>query len=274
MSNSAKGRKHSEETINLIRLANVGINSPSFGRKWSEKTKALYTLARLGKSFLSESMKAKMSEQSGTSLSVLDLKTNETSVYPSIKKAAEAMGVSQPAITKRLSKNLDTFVVKKKYQVKKVNRPQGTNDNDISIVQSQPSKPVNSRVPNGKRSMSTSSRCVPAIPVKTYSNPDKEKELIVNDNKGLAGIYRWVHIESGESFVGSSTKLNTRFRQYFNYNHIAYPKRNLRIYRALLKHGYSGFRLEILEYCPIDILIQREQFYFDKFNPVACVIIY
>lgn len=39
------------------------------------------------------------------------------------------------------------------------------------------------------------------------------------------------------------------------------------IYKALLKHGYSGFRLEILEECSVDILIQREQFYFDKFKP-------
>jgi group I intron endonuclease len=76
MSNSAKGRKHTEDTKNLFSLAKIGINNPNFGKTRSEKTKALYTLARLGKSFLSESMKAKMSERSGLSLSVLDLKTN------------------------------------------------------------------------------------------------------------------------------------------------------------------------------------------------------
>lgn len=190
MSNSAKGRKLTEETKKLLSLANKGINNPNFGKTRSEKTKALYTLARLGKSFLSESMKAKMSEESGTPLSVLDLKTNETSVYPSVKKAAEAMGVSQPAITKRLSKNLDTFVVKKQYQVKKVNKLLETNDKSIDIVRSQAYKPVNSGVSNGKRSMSTSSRCVPVIPVKFYSNPDLDKELIVNENNGRTGVYR------------------------------------------------------------------------------------
>ena len=44
-----------------------------------------------------------MSEESGTALRVLDLKTNEISVYTSIKKAADRMGVTQPAVSKRLS---------------------------------------------------------------------------------------------------------------------------------------------------------------------------
>lgn len=113
--------------------------------------------------------------------------------------------------------------------------------------------------------MSTSSE--QQVPVKVYINADKAKELIINENKGRAGIYRWVHIESGKSYIGSSINLHTRFRQYFNYNHISYPKRNLIIYKALLKYGYAEFNLEILDYCSIEVLIQREQFYFDKFKP-------
>lgn len=111
--------------------------------------------------------------------------------------------------------------------------------------------------------MSTSS----SVPFRVYLNPDKEKDLIVNENKGRTGVYRWVHIESGKSYIGSSNKLNIRFKQYFNYNHISYPKRNLIIYKALLKYGYAGFRLEILEYCYSEVLLQREQFYFEKFSP-------
>lgn len=41
--------------------------------------------------------------------------------------------------------------------------------------------------PISKRTMSTSSK---PVPVKVYLNPDKEKELIVNENKGRTGIYR------------------------------------------------------------------------------------
>jgi len=39
------------------------------------------------------------------------------------------------------------------------------------------------------------------------------------------------------------------------------------ICKALLKYGYVGFRLEILEYCPSSIVLAREQFYLDKLNP-------
>jgi len=61
--------------------------------------------------------------------------------------------------------------------------------------------------------------------------------------------------------------LSIRFKQYFNYNHISRPKPTLRIYRALLKHGYAEFRLEILEYCSPGVLLEREQFYFDTLSP-------
>lgn len=67
---------------------------------------------------------------------------------------------------------------------------------------------------NGKRTMSTSSK---PVPVRVYPYPDKEKELIVNENKGRTGVYRWVHIESEKSYIGSSIKLNIRFKQYFKF---------------------------------------------------------
>ena len=103
--------------------------------------------------------------------------------------------------------------------------------------------------------------------VRVYDNPDKEKESIVNENKGRTGIYRWVHIKSGKSYIGSSSNLSIRFKQYLNYNHLAYPKRNMAIYKALLNYGYGGFKLEILEYCSPEVLIQREQYYFDTYYP-------
>lgn len=187
MSNSAQGRKHTEEAKNLISLANKGMNNPNFGKTHSKEVRALITLAKLGKSILSESVKAKMSQESGTALRVIDLETNEISVYTSIKKAAEGMGVSQPAVSKRLSKSEDSFVVKKRYQVEKVKDQSVINDKSINIPRSGRCIPVNYQVSNGKRTMSTSSK---PVPVRVYINSDKEKESIVYENKGRTGIYR------------------------------------------------------------------------------------
>ncbi len=50
-------------------------------------------------------------------------------------------------------------------------------------------------------------------------------------------------------------------------------RNNSIIYRALLKYGYSKFRLEILEYLPVGVsleksnIIGKEQYYLNKFKP-------
>lgn len=121
MSNTHKGHKLTEETKNLLSLANKGVNNPNFGKKHSAETKALISLARLGKSFISKSIKDKMSIDRGTAIRVLDLNTNEVSVYTSITRAAEYMGVTQPLLSKRLKETQGSIIVKKRFQVEKVN---------------------------------------------------------------------------------------------------------------------------------------------------------
>jgi len=39
------------------------------------------------------------------------------------------------------------------------------------------------------------------------------------------------------------------------------------INKALLKYGYSQFKLDILEYCDTKDIVKREQYYIDYFNP-------
>ena len=39
------------------------------------------------------------------------------------------------------------------------------------------------------------------------------------------------------------------------------------ICKAILKYGRNNFRLEILEYCNLDILLEREQYYIDLLKP-------
>jgi group I intron endonuclease len=54
--------------------------------------------------------------------------------------------------------------------------------------------------------------------------------------------------------------------KYFNLSYLK-SRETLVINRALIKHGYSNFSLDILEYCDKANLTEREQYYMDKLNP-------
>lgn len=101
----------------------------------------------------------------------------------------------------------------------------------------------------------------------TYTNADTQKESILNDNKSKAGVYCWTHLESGKKYVGSSIDLYRRFMQYYNIKYITRAAESSLICRALLKYGYSSFKLEILEYCDPSTIIEREQYYIDLLKP-------
>jgi group I intron endonuclease len=67
---------------------------------------------------------------------------------------------------------------------------------------------------------------------------------------------------NGKSYIGSSVNLDRRF--YIYYSQYNLNKHNMLIHRALLKYGYSNFKLEILEYCNRDSVRAREQYYLDN----------
>jgi group I intron endonuclease len=113
-----------------------------------------------------------------------------------------------------------------------------------------------------RRTYSTNS---PVVPVKIYANADKNKLQILKENKGKAGVYRFTNKENGQSYVGSSTDLGRRMREYFNYNHLI--SKNMIINKALLKYGCSSFSLEIMEYCESSEAVAREQNYLDLLKP-------
>lgn len=88
---------------------------------------------------------------------------------------------------------------------------------------------------------------LPTVPVKTYSNADINKPQIVEENRNKAGIYRWVNLINNKTYIGSSVNLSERLLDYFQMSQLL--KNRTPITYALLKYGYSNFRLEILEYC-------------------------
>jgi excinuclease UvrABC nuclease subunit len=46
--------------------------------------------------------------------------------------------------------------------------------------------------------------------------PDMDKSEIINDNKNKAGVYQWIHKESGNTYVGSAADLSKRLKYYYN----------------------------------------------------------
>lgn len=74
----------------------------------------------------------------------------------------------------------------------------------------------------GFATITSSSRCVMSsvsmkgtFGVKTYLDLENRK-TIFRDNKGKSGIYRFVNLRSGKTYIGSSVDLTRRFRDYFS----------------------------------------------------------
>lgn len=101
---------------------------------------------------------------------------------------------------------------------------------------------------------------------KKYENMDTQKLQILAENKGKSGVYLIRNLKNNKFYVGSSLDIRRRFKEYFNVNHLL-RRGKLPICAALSKYGYSLFSVEIIEYCDISILLEREQFYLNLLKP-------
>jgi hypothetical protein len=111
-----KGRTLSEETKAKISEA------LSIGKIHSEETKAIIGAIHTGKIVSSETkvkISEAISEVKGTPLKVLDLETNETSIFSSTAKAGEMIGVTRQALHYYLKKS-SSFVLKGRYMIEKI----------------------------------------------------------------------------------------------------------------------------------------------------------
>lgn len=104
------------------------------------------------------------------------------------------------------------------------------------------------------------------VPVLTYQNMDSDKLNAVYENKGKSGIYRMINLTNNKVYVGSSVNLGRRFSSYYSFKYIDRWKTSI-ICKALIKYGYAKFTLEVLEYCPVENLLEREQYYLDLLKP-------
>lgn len=116
-------------------------------------------------------------------------------------------------------------------------------------------------------------------PIKKYPNAEKYKSIIYKENRNKSGIYRWINLITGRSYIGSSINLGNRFKDYFSPYKLkkALKTSKSMIYSSFLKNGSLNYKLEILEYRTFPdnisekekrkILLEREQHYLDIFKP-------
>jgi hypothetical protein len=112
------------------------------------------------------------------------------------------------------------------------------------------------------------------LPVIVYSNAETDRPQIRplwgSDNKNKAGVYKWIHKESGKIYIGSAVDLSKRLSNYYKVSTL--KTWDNYISRALILHGYSSFSLTILEFVDIsnlslkeskNLILSREQFHLD-----------
>jgi len=79
------------------------------------------------------------------------------------------------------------------------------------------------------------------VPVKIYENADISNNHVIKDNINKSGVYRWVNLLTGKSYIGSSVNLRKRFYDYFNLRHLEARKKYSVIYSTLLKKWLLKF---------------------------------
>lgn len=81
-----------------------------------------------------------------------------------------------------------------------------------------------------------------------------------------SGIYMLINSENNKRYVGSSKNLYDRLHQHFH--NLKYNKHHsLHLQASYNKYGESNFEYEVLEFCDLENLYEREQYYLDILHP-------
>lgn len=82
----------------------------------------------------------------------------------------------------------------------------------------------------------------------------------------LSGIYKITHIQSGRFYIGSAKNFKSRWNTHKQ--DLAKNKHHSKYLQAIYnKYGKDSISYEIIEYCEIEKLLIREQFYLDTMKP-------
>jgi group I intron endonuclease len=81
-----------------------------------------------------------------------------------------------------------------------------------------------------------------------------------------SGIYKITHIESNKTYVGQSENINRRLNAHKNW--FKNPTRiiNRHLYNYAKAYTIDDFSFEIIEYCEIDLLDEKELYWYDIYK--------
>lgn len=108
---------------------------------------------------------------------------------------------------------------------------------------------------------------VGALNAYTRSNQCKDElQMATSKYTSQSGIYVISNTKNGKIYIGQAQSFKARWQRHKDTlrlnNH-----RNIHLQRAWNKYGAKAFKFQILEYCPIEQLNEREQHYLDIYIP-------
>lgn len=79
-------------------------------------------------------------------------------------------------------------------------------------------------------------------------------------------VYAILNLSNNKAYIGSTRNLQMRMRRHLG-NTVKEKFSHLPLYKDLKEQGQENFCLKVLEYCEPDMLLEREQFYQEKYQP-------
>jgi len=105
-------------------------------------------------------------------------------------------------------------------------------------------------------------------PIKVYNNFKENRQKLIKDQKDKTGVYCLVNKINGNIYIGTSTNIAVRMRNYLNTTFLKNKKnKNMPIIQALCKYGLDNFALLIVETVDVENLAIRETYYITHLLP-------
>lgn len=96
------------------------------------------------------------------------------------------------------------------------------------------------------------------------------KKLKYGISPKVSGVYKITNCITGDFYIGSSKSVGNRLSIHFNRDKRKFKEKPM--YRDMIMYGDENFKIELLEECEVDKLIERELYYYETLKPTYNVI--